>query len=403
MTQSQALHAEKQQDQDDYQRAKELLRGGEASAGSHLLAEIAKRTDNDALRSQCFYNLAEVLDTLGETDQAYQTWYALGHKPPAERNKTDTMARATVMRVFETHALQLRPPDFPPRVQLEISNRCNLRCIMCTRNQMTRPQGDMTFETVRKVADACCEEAGCVLCLYFLGEPLLNSELERMAAYLDSVKDRGSLRTVFGIQTNGMLLTRDRARSLLSAGLRNFAFSVDALEGNLERIRRGASYPVVERNILDLIELGREMGIDDLVVNISKLCEDEDADEVQRFRQRWEGKVQEIHLLGITKVEGNAYMTGDGTIRTIKPADHTTGRVYCGHGQRLLVHWNGDFGFCCGDIDGRLKLGNIRDRSIREVWHSPEIQHIRRKILAADYAGLSACQTCPHARGRVSR
>ena len=63
------------------------------------------------------------------------------------------MARATVMRVFEAHSLHLPPPDFPPRVQLEISNRCNLRCIMCTRNPMARPQGDMAFETVRKVAD----------------------------------------------------------------------------------------------------------------------------------------------------------------------------------------------------------------------------------------------------------
>jgi len=399
MVETQTLQAEDRQDQEDYKRAGELLRAGDAPGGSHLLARIAKRTGNGALRSLCLYNLGEVLDELGETERAYRTWQALGRKPPAKRNKADIMARATVLRAFEKHALHLPPPDFPPKVQLEITNRCNLRCIMCTRNQMTRPQGDMAFETLRKVADECSREPGTVLSLYFLGEPLLNPELERMAAYLDSVKDRSPLPMVFGIQTNGMLLTRDRARSLLEAGLRNFAFSLDALEGDLERIRPGSSYPVVERHILDLIALGKDMGVDDLVVNISKLCDDPEAPEVARFRARWEGKVQEIHLLGITKVPGNAYMTSDGSVRKIEGAGDRTRRVYCGHGQRLLVYWNGDFGFCCGDIDGQLELGNARDRSIREVWHSPEIRHIRRKILAADYAGLSACESCLHSYG----
>ncbi len=398
MSRTPTVQADRRHDQDDYNQARALLRAGEASAGSHLLGEIARRTGDDALRSQCFYNLAEVLEELGQTEQAYQTWNALGCKPPGQRNKTDVMARATVMRVFEKHSLHLPPPDFPPRVQLEITNRCNLRCIMCTRNQMTRPLGDMAFETVRRAADECCQEPGCVVCLYFLGEPLLNRELERMAAYLDSVKDRPPIRTVFGIQTNGMLLTKDRARSLLSAGLRNYAFSVDGLEGDLERIRRGASYPVVERNILDLIEVGREMGINDLVVNISKLCDDPDAEEVQRFLERWEGKVDQVHLLGITRMEGNSFMAADGTIQPVRRRAHPSRRVYCGHGQRLLVYWNGDFGFCCGDINGRLELGNIHDRSIREVWNSPEIQRIRGKILAADYTGLSACDSCPHSR-----
>lgn len=386
------------QDQEDYQRAKELLLGGDASGGSRVLGAIAKRTRNEPLRSQCLYNLGEVLAELGQLEQAYRTWYALGHKPPAERNRTDVMARATAMREFENHALRFEPPDFPPKVQLEITNRCNLRCIMCTRNQMSRPLGEMAFETLKRVADECCEQPGTVLSLYFLGEPLLNKELERMAAYLESVKDRPPLPMVFGLQTNGMLLTKERARSLLEAGLRNYAFSVDGLEGDLERIRPGASYPIVERNILDLIDLGRQMGIDNLIVTISKLCDDPEAEEVKRFQTRWEDKVHEIHLLGITRIAGNSFMAADGSVQGIAADGGPTQPVYCGQGQRLLVHWNGDFAFCCSDIDGQLELGNIHERSIHEAWHSPEIRRIRRKILAADYTGLTPCQSCPSSR-----
>jgi len=380
----------------DYQRAVELLNTGQLQAGSHLLASIAQQTSNDQLRSQCMFNLGEVLEKLGQLQLAYSTWYDLAHKPAEQRNKFDNLARLQVKRTFEKADLRLRPPDFPPRVQLEITNRCNLRCIMCTRNQMTRPQGDMSFETVRQVADECCMEPGTVLCLYFMGEPLLNKELEEMAAYLDSVKDRSYSPIVFGIQTNGMLLTKERARSLLEAGLRGFAFSIDGLEGDLERIRPGASYPVVEKNILGLIDMAEAMGIDDLVVDISKLCDDPQADEVKRFRERWEGKVRSIHLLGITKVEGNSYMSADGSVKTITSNSKPKSPIYCGHGQRLLVYWNGDFGFCCGDIDGGIKLGNIHERTIHEAWNSPEINNIRQKILAADYTDMDACMKCPH-------
>ena len=375
-----------------------MLRTGQIEAGFELLDLIARRTTDEELRSQCLYNQGEVLKQLDQPEEAYRVWYPPAHKPPEKRNHFDLLSRLRVMRAFEEYALRLPPPDFPPRVQIEVTNRCNLRCVMCTRNQMTRSLGDVSLETVRKIADECSHEPGTIICLYFLGEPLLHRGLEEIVAHLDSVKDNSPVRLLYGIQTNGMLLTEDRARSLLKAGLRNFAFSIDGLEGDLERIRPGASYPVVERNVLHLLELGEQMGIDDLSVDITKLCDDLDADEVKRFLERWQGKVSNVYLNGINKVEGNSYLAVDGTI---KPVAAKTGKpkpVYCNHGQRLLVYWNGDYGFCCGDLDGGLKLGNAKDLSVRQAWNSVAINRIRKKIINADYEGLPVCKNCPHSR-----
>jgi radical SAM protein with 4Fe4S-binding SPASM domain len=392
----QACSAE--QERREYDRAAEMLRQGRLKEGSHVLGSLAERTCDDELRSDCLSGLAKVLEALGQDTQAYQLLYSLGHKPPNQRNMTDVHARLKVMRLFERRGLELRPPDFPPKVQLEVTNRCNLRCIMCTRNQMERPQGDMSPEVVRKVADECCREPGTVVSLYFLGEPLLNRDLEQMAACLASVKDYSQPPLVFGIQTNAMLLNRERTRTLLEAGLRHFAVSLDGLEGDLERVRPGASYPVVEQNVLDLLSLGEEMGLDDLEVHISKLCDDPAAEEVRRFREIWQPRVKQVHLIGISKVEGNAYMAADGQIEQVKPRAPSPNRSYCGQGQRLLIHWNGDFAFCCSDINGEIKLGNIRDHSIREIWNSPEMHRLRKQIKDGNYEGLAACQRCPHSR-----
>lgn len=380
----------------EFENAVHCVNQGRLKEGYQRLGAMAKTTRDARLRSRCVLALGDVLAKMGDLHEAVRAWSMLADKPRERRNDIDRHARARIMRAFDQHALLLPVPDFPPRIQLEITNRCNLRCIMCTRNQMTRPTGDMSFETFRRVADEACLEPGVVLCLYYLGEPLLNPALERMVAHLSEVRRRSGVATVFGIQTNGMLLSRDRARSLLKAGLRGFGFSVDGLEGDLERIRPGSSYPVVERNILGLLDLAGEMGIADLEVCITKLCDDPGAPEVARFVERWRPHVANINLIHIAKVEGNAYMAADGTIRQVVPQDQARPRRYCGQGGRLLVHWNGDYAFCCPDVNGELRLGNVAGRGIREVWNSPEINDIRRRIRAADYAGLVPCRRCPH-------
>ena len=141
------------------------------------------------------------------------------------------------------------------------------------------------------------------------------------------------------------------------------------------------------------------MGIDNLALDISKLCDDPQAEEVNRFVEVWKPRVRQIHLIGISKVPGNSYMSADGRIRKVKGSGPPKEWKYCGQGQRLLILWNGDFAFCCSDINNALKLGNIREHSIRQVWNSPEISDIRRKIARADYRDFPACGQCPHSRG----
>ena len=46
-------------------------------------------------------------------------------------------------------------PPAPSWVQVEINNTCNLRCVMCPRDAMSRPARHMTLEEFSDVADKC--------------------------------------------------------------------------------------------------------------------------------------------------------------------------------------------------------------------------------------------------------
>jgi radical SAM protein with 4Fe4S-binding SPASM domain len=384
-----------ERDRADFGRALEMLSRGELEPGTQLISAVAERTSDHELHSQCLHATGQVLQQIGQIDAAYDLWWALAHKPPAQRNYYDLSARSLVMQLFASSGLRFRPPDFPPRVQVEVTNRCNLACRMCTRNQMTRPPADLSVAHLKKVADECSREPGAVIPLYFLGEPLLHPQLEDMVAYLASVRGRVRLSPLhFGIQTNGMLLDKARARALLEAGLREIQFSVDALGEALERLRPGVRYEVVERNILDLVALRGELGIGDARIAITKLCDDLESEEVRRFVEYWKGKVDAIDLTTITRVEGNSYLDAEGQLQTVGPPDAAGPRQYCRQGTRLIVLANGEFAFCHGDVDGEIRLGNIADRTIREVWNSNEIRRVRDRIRQANYAGLAPCERC---------
>ena len=62
--------------------------------------------------------------------------------------------------------------------------------------------------------------------------------------------------------------------------------------------------------------------------------------------------------------------------------------------QRLNLFYNGDVNPCCGDIDGELVIGNIKDLSVKELWHGKKINRIRKLMTTKVLEELSVCLNC---------
>jgi radical SAM protein with 4Fe4S-binding SPASM domain len=60
----------------------------------------------------------------------------------------------------------------------------------------------------------------------------------------------------------------------------------------------------------------------------------------------------------------------------------------------MAVLWNGDVTVCCGDIDGELSVGNVRDSTIEEIWNGAEIKKIRKAHFSKDFSSLPLCDRC---------
>ena len=116
--------------------------------------------------------------------------------------------------------------EFPARLYVEVTTRCNLRCSMCVKQTQGCgiEEADMPFEVFARLA-SCLPHADAVL-LNGVGEPLLHPRLVEMVRF---ARTHMREEAWVGFQSNGLALTPRLAADLLEAGLGTMCLSVDSI------------------------------------------------------------------------------------------------------------------------------------------------------------------------------
>jgi len=128
-------------------------------------------------------------------------------------------------RPFFYNAAEIRPSS----ATLVVTEKCNLRCVMCKQWRSTSKKELSTDEWKRIIADL---RGGGIKNAHFTGgEPLLRGDIADIVRYSDG------LGITTGLTTNGMLLAGGTLGKLKDAGLRSIALSMDAVGKGYDRIR----------------------------------------------------------------------------------------------------------------------------------------------------------------------
>ena len=126
-------------------------------------------------------------------------------------------------------------------VHLELTNLCNLACLMCPVNRgMKREKTVLSLDLIRKIVEENPQVRSYGLNNW--GEPLLHPQFVEIIEYLE---DKGKS---FYFATNATLLEGKVARQLVNSTLSAIYFSVDASGDGYDKIR-GYSYQKIKNNI----------------------------------------------------------------------------------------------------------------------------------------------------------
>jgi len=286
-------------------------------------------------------------------------------------------------------------PYLPDCLDVDISNRCNIRCISCFHSiDRFRSFKDMTIETLRLILDQAEGQASTIT-IGNHGEPFLHNDVFTM---IKEIKSRGFF---LNIINNGTLLDEEKGRRLLSMGVDRLTFSIDSVDPEYyPSIRRGAKYETVMRNILTLLKNNYEMNIP-VYVNISTV----NTEQAMRSRPNiveYFNKLP-VHVIytsdmlnfhDVLPVNEQTYY--HNKYRHIK--DPAQWPVCLNGFDRLLIRPNGNVSLCALDWESVHILGNVKDVPYYDLWNNEKAQEFRRALISRDYAAIEQerplCSQC---------
>ena len=270
------------------------------------------------------------------------------------------------------------------KVAVELTNRCNLRCAMCPMNKLGRPDADMPWELVEKVAADLKANGLTVNWLHEMGDPLL---YPRLAEAID-------LFPACSVSTNAMLLDEEMGRELLGSTLRRIRLCVDTLNPRMYPfIRRGGIFEEVVANIRTFLELsvGKE-----IKVEIQRLITPETSQEtVASFREFFQLE---------------RYPQAEAIEKTCEPLDTSDETPFhqsfygCFQGypfRWFIVLADGRVTHCCYDAHGQQPIGDMKTQTVREIVDSVKLEEYMAAFKARDWKTLPRCGECyKNAEGR---
>lgn len=288
------------------------------------------------------------------------------------------------------YSLFLKNLPFPPYLNIEITNACNLRCVICP-NDMIPPEklGFMELETFRRILAEIDAAGSSNLLFVKQGEPLLHPRLEEFFQALRATRNRQNVLIV----TNGTTLTEERTKLLVEHQVDELNVSVDSLNPDVFRKIRGFPLKTVLDNIDRVRQIKREARSPLPRLSVNVVVMRDNISEIRAIRRHF----KEIGV-EITLQKYNQGFTGKnlgGKRWTLVPGQSVR-RYPCAHlFTNFVINWNGSVSLCCHDWNNAYVIGDIATSGIRSLWQSARYEFIRRAHRRAEYSKIPICRDCP--------
>lgn len=282
----------------------------------------------------------------------------------------------------------LRRPSEPHVHQIEPTNHCPYTCVMCPRSEkMTRQLGFMEMDLYRKIIDEVATFSEPVrsmeIELFHFGESLLHPELPAMVAY---GAQRG-LKMVLSV--NAPHLSPEISDQLLAAGAHKIILSLDGYDEESYRSIRGkvAKYDKAEMHINHLLEQHAKTASDTAIV-LRMIQLKENMHYGEQFREQWEAR-------GVT-VELRAFFPWtESDLEDKGEYDRYPPFMPCPFPwQYVVIQWDGSVVPCCRDYNAENVIGNVADKTLREIWNSDGYKEFRHCHASGELDGNRICTEC---------
>ena len=267
----------------------------------------------------------------------------------------------------------------PRRISIEVTNRCNLNCPFClvglqndqesvAHHDLGRQWGKMDLGLAEKIISDSADFGIQEVMLTFQGEPLLHPQFVN---FVELVKDHNLKPVLF---TNGLLLSAEKSRSIICAGLHSIRFSVDGATQDVYELNRvGGNFEKVYRNMAEFIQIKKQEK-SPIYVMWQFIAMRNNEHQIEQAREM--AKAIGIPFFVKTFAESIPDLVPVTPEYQRQPLVKPCLDIY----RNIFCFWDGSVVPCCFDLKGKELMGNLNENTLEEIWNGPRYVEFRRLL-----------------------
>ena len=286
-------------------------------------------------------------------------------------------------------------PDFPRIMDVEITNNCNYRCLMCPTGtgSQTRDKGFMSSEVYQKLIDEVSPQR---TPLRFIGwgEPTLHKQ---WLEFLELAKQKNIL---CHFNTNGTLLNDRDMERIIEIGVDSLKFSFQGVDRTSYRqMRNKDNFDKVISAIKRLFEIRGDNPYP--YMHVSTTITYESPELVSAFKEQlaWITDKVTVGRTILSHLNLDKVTLDDAEMEALRALKEQES-VIKEHPEcpeifdKLSINWDGSVSGCCADWDKKMVVGHIMDQSLDRIWNSKKMTHYRTKIVNGENDQIELCRHC---------
>lgn len=301
-----------------------------------------------------------------------------------------------------------------PKVwQIETTSHCGGKCVMCPKTySFEREKTHMPLELFKHIIDQINPDSQLqkngipVIQLFHYGSPSLYPHFYDSIVYC---KEKGYHVTISEIAS---LPTRERIREAVESGLDEIWMIVDGMDDEtFKKIRgNGVSFDKSVENIKYMVELKASLHKTKPEIQVIMIRQPYNAHQWQAFLDYWgkfegvksfvaylsnfKGDVPEINNLLKELQKNNGQPEEDKRIKYI-------GKYRCYYPwHSVSIMADGRVVPCCRDMNGTYVLGDLREKSLEEIWNDKPMQALRAEWISGKITN-KLCRNCTEANNEI--
>ena len=271
---------------------------------------------------------------------------------------------------------------------LEVTNKCNLHCKMCIYSKLKQATGYMSRSMFENYVDQLSEIGVENLYLHFGGESLVHPDFKQFLTYAITKRGKGKIGKVTWID-NGMLFNQAISDLVVDLKVDSIGFSIDGVGEINDKIRLGASYPIIEQNIKYLIK--RRGNAEKPEIHLSMCDYGKTEEQKLDVYREWVPIVDSITLVPSILPDNTWENKNEisGKFRMSEPP------AFCSFPfETIAISWDGKVTGCCLDYVFQMELGDAKKESLKKIWLGPKYEALRIAALKNAFPKESLCHKC---------